>query len=70
MTARPDAATYFGGRTALYDSRYEAQNADGHALRARLAVVLERSARGRASSSTQAWAPAVSVPSSQNAAGP
>ena len=40
MTARPDAATYFGDRTALYDGRYEADSADGHALRARMAVVL------------------------------
>ncbi len=40
MTARPEAAAYFGGRTALYDSRYDALNADGHALRARMAVVL------------------------------
>ncbi len=40
MTVRPDAATYFGGRTALYDSRYDALNADGHALRARMACVL------------------------------
>lgn len=42
MTARPDAATYFGGRTAFYDSRYDARNADGHALRARMAVVLRQ----------------------------
>src|SRR5215218_8715189 len=41
MTSRPDAATYFGGRTTLYDSRYDAANAEGHALRARLAVVLQ-----------------------------
>ena len=40
MTARPGAATYFGGRTTLYDSRYDAANADGHSLRARLAVAL------------------------------
>lgn len=36
MTGRPDAATYFGGRTSAYDSGYDALNADGHALRARL----------------------------------
>jgi ubiquinone/menaquinone biosynthesis C-methylase UbiE len=46
MTARPDAATYFGSRTAVYDSRYEAQNADGHALRARMAVVLDALGQG------------------------
>ena len=40
MTARPGAATYFGGRTTLYDSHYDAANADGHSLRARLAVAL------------------------------
>lgn len=40
MTARPDAATYFSGRSKYYDSRYDALNADGHALRARLSVVL------------------------------
>ena len=40
MSARPDAATYFGGRTTLYDSRYDAVNAEGHALRARLTAVL------------------------------
>lgn len=36
MTARPDAAEYFGGRTSRYDSGYDALSADGHALRARL----------------------------------
>ena len=35
-----DAATYFGGRTSVYDSAYDRVDADGHALRARLAVVL------------------------------
>jgi SAM-dependent methyltransferase len=40
MTETPGAAAYFGGRTALYDSRYDAENAEGHALRARLAVTL------------------------------
>jgi ubiquinone/menaquinone biosynthesis C-methylase UbiE len=40
VSAQPDPATYFGGRTAFYDSRYDAASADGHALRARLAVVL------------------------------
>lgn len=40
MTTRPDAAAYFDGRTTLYDSRYDALNADGHALRARLEVAL------------------------------
>jgi ubiquinone/menaquinone biosynthesis C-methylase UbiE len=37
---QPDAAAYFDGRTTLYDSRYDAVNADGHALRARLEVAL------------------------------
>jgi SAM-dependent methyltransferase len=40
MNGRPDAATYFGGRTTLYDGRYDARSAEGHALRARLGVVL------------------------------
>jgi ubiquinone/menaquinone biosynthesis C-methylase UbiE len=40
VTAPPEAASYFGRRTALYDSRYDALNADGHALRARLAAVV------------------------------
>ncbi|MBA2462160.1 MAG: methyltransferase domain-containing protein [Actinobacteria bacterium] len=40
MTARPDATTYFDGRTSRYDSHYDASTADGHALRARLAMVL------------------------------
>ena len=35
-----DAAAYFGGRTSVYDSAYDRVDADGHALRARLAVVL------------------------------
>ena len=46
MTARPDAAAYFGGRTVLYDSRYDALSGDGHALRARMAVVLRQLGAG------------------------
>jgi SAM-dependent methyltransferase len=40
VTPRPDAATYFGARSTLYDDRYDARSADGHALRARMEVVL------------------------------
>lgn len=46
MTGGPDAATYFGRRTTLYDGRYEARDADGHALRARMAVVLKALGEG------------------------
>ena len=40
MSAPPDAAEYFDGRTSYYDSRYDRLDADGHALRARMAAVL------------------------------
>jgi ubiquinone/menaquinone biosynthesis C-methylase UbiE len=40
VNGTPDAPAYFGSRSALYDSRYDRVDADGHALRARLAAVL------------------------------
>lgn len=39
-SAPPGAAEYFGNRVALYDRAYDAPDADGHALRSRLAAVL------------------------------
>lgn len=44
--APPGAADYFDGRVELYDSAYDAEDADGHALRSRLAAVLRLAGRG------------------------
>jgi ubiquinone/menaquinone biosynthesis C-methylase UbiE len=40
MKTSPDAATYFGGRATSYDALYDAEDADGYALHARMAVTL------------------------------
>ena len=42
----PEAAEYFSGRVGLYDSRYDRLDADGHALRARMATALRLVGRG------------------------
>lgn len=46
MTPSRDAAAYFGDRADHYDSRYERLDADGHALRARMAAVVRLVADG------------------------
>lgn len=46
MTTSPDAAAFFGDWVALYDARYDERSADGHALRARMEVVLGLLGRG------------------------
>jgi ubiquinone/menaquinone biosynthesis C-methylase UbiE len=40
LTEPPSAAAYFGDRAAFYNDRYDMPDADGHALRARMSVVL------------------------------
>src|SRR5581483_7561409 len=46
VTTSPDAAAFFGDWVALYDARYDERSADGHALRARMEVVLGLLGRG------------------------
>jgi ubiquinone/menaquinone biosynthesis C-methylase UbiE len=41
VLSRSDAATAFGERAQAYDRAYDAPGSDGHALRARLAVLLD-----------------------------
>ena len=40
------ASAYFGDRAAYYDSRYDARDVDGHALRARAAAALRLAGHG------------------------
>jgi ubiquinone/menaquinone biosynthesis C-methylase UbiE len=42
----PRAGEYFGSLSSLYDGYYDAANADGHLLRARLAAVLRHTGDG------------------------
>jgi SAM-dependent methyltransferase len=42
MSAAPRAAQYFGGWVATYDGAYDLRNADGHALRSRMTMVVRR----------------------------
>jgi SAM-dependent methyltransferase len=46
MIAPSGAETYFGARSTLYDDHYDARTGDGHALRARMAVVIRLAGDG------------------------
>ena len=64
-----DAPSFFDATSARYDRAYDAQTADGHALRARMAAVLRLVGEGPGDALDAGMGPAATARSSSHAAG-